>query len=85
MTTELEIGVEADITTKELAEFVGDQMILGDAGEPDFGYLAALALDCESNHDYDVTDTLMEFIREGPYDLDSTEENKIESMLRDNE
>lgn len=58
-----QLEVEAEASFEDLARALGDQYILNSEKDPEFAYLAALALETHDNDDYEVEDTLMEFIR----------------------
>lgn len=81
---EITIETETNASLEELSEAIAEQMILGDVGDDRYGYLASLALECGEDSDYDVTDTLMEYIRHARAyeDLSLDECNQIEAILR---
>lgn len=71
------------VSTDRLAKEIGDQGILGGAPNSEFLYLAALALETHADDNYDIEDSLMEFLRNS-YDVDVNldECNEIEAILR---
>lgn len=71
------------VSLKKIADRLGEEYILGDNPDPDFAYLAAIALETYGDNSYDIEDTLMEFIRNADLDqLDSQDCDDIEEMLR---
>lgn len=78
-----QLEVEAEASFEDLARALGDQYILNSDEDPEFAYLAALALETHDNDDYEVEDTLMEFIRNSS-ELGVTADDcdEIEALLR---
>lgn len=56
-----EDGVTVEITLERLYDVVGNELILNSADPNDFGYLAALALECRHKGDYTMVEALKEF------------------------
>jgi hypothetical protein len=75
---ELSVSVSIDRLYNEL----GEQGILGeDVEDSDFFYLAALALECYEDEDYDLEDVILEVLR--VTERASLEEaDEIEAILR---
>lgn len=74
------LTIEVDIDDLH-KEFCRQGITEGEGEDPAYFYLAALALECRDDEDYDLHDTLMEFIR---HELDTSEDaaDRIEDLLR---
>lgn len=76
--------VSVTVSLDRLYAELGNQGILGDEVDGrEFIYLAALALEAREKDNYDINDTLMEFIRNsGAVDTDLDDADDIEVILR---
>lgn len=76
-----DVTIEVDLD--HLSEQIGSQMVISeDELRPEFGYLAALALETRCDARYDVEDTLMEFIRNSSaLDVDAQDCEEISLIL----
>ncbi|AGM11416.1 hypothetical protein M199_gp250 [Halogranum tailed virus 1] len=72
-----------EVTLDEIADALGEQYIIEDAGNKEFAYLAALVLETHDDNSYDLERSIMEFLRnEESIDLTQEQCNEIEEMLR---
>jgi hypothetical protein len=79
------VSINLSVNVDELSEEIGEQLILSDdLDNREFFYLAALALECHDDDDYDATDVIMEFLRNSAAFEDVSLEtcNEIEGLLR---
>lgn len=82
--TDEENEVSVEVEFEHLARRLGDEYILDSDEDPEFAYLAALALETQDNPSYSVEDTLMEFIRNSSELENVTVEacEEIEALLK---
>lgn len=81
----LELSEMTQVSFERLSEELGDQYIINtEEPQPEFAYLAAIALETYDDPKYDIEDTLMEFIRNTSAldNLDMDECDEIEIILR---
>lgn len=78
------LTVETDVDLETIHTELCEQGIARSAGqEMDHFYLAALALGTKDDKDYNINDTLVEFIRNAStLDLTRDEADQIEELLR---
>lgn len=78
--------VSVEVTLDAIAKELGEQYILNsDEEQPEFAYLAALALETYNEDRYSIEDTLMEFIRNTSAlnQVDADECDEIEALLEE--
>lgn len=76
-------GITVEVSIEQLWEELGEQGILGDdVDEPDFFYLAALALECYEDDDYTPSDVVLEFIEHSDRPITTNELATIREVLR---